>query len=94
MILAYVERTPYEISIPSYGINIKPDEEGSTWNAGVLVRKFPEYPIHFTIAMTGCAFSILLNAYLSTGGELERDFLDFIGKKKHCFYHQFKKHMV
>ena len=77
---AYVERTPYEISIPSYGINVKTGQEGSTWNSGILVNKFPEFPVHFTIAMTGCAFSILLNSFLARGVEMHEDLATDIGK--------------
>ena len=77
---AYVERTPYEISIPSYGIGIKPKHEGSIWNRGILVREYPEFPIHFTIGMTGCAFSILLNSFLATGVEIDKEFNEYVGK--------------
>ena len=76
---AYIERTPYEISMPSYGISVKTVNEGSTWNNGFLVKAYPEFPIHFTIGMTGCAFSILLNSYLAGGGELDKDFVKFVG---------------
>ena len=33
------------------------------------MRKTPEYPLHFTVGMTGCAFSILLNQYFKYGDE-------------------------
>ena len=77
---AYVERTPHEICLPSYGISVKTVNEGSTWNNGMLVKVHPEFPIHFTIGMTGCAFSILLNAFFASGGELDKDFVQFIGE--------------
>ena len=80
LFIAYVERSPYEISIPSYGINVNPKHELSTWHAGYVVREVPELPIYFTIGMTGCAFSILLNSFLANGGELSKDFSSYLGK--------------
>jgi len=66
--------------LPSYGISVKTTNEGSTWNQGFVVKAYPEFPIHFTIAMTGCAFSILLNSFLASGGELDGNFIEFVGK--------------
>ena len=77
---AYMERSPYEISIPSYGINVKTSDEGSVWYAGHQVRKCEELPVLFTIGMTGCAFSILLNSFLADGGEVCKNYAKFVGK--------------
>ena len=74
-----MERTPHEMSFPSYGINIQSKDDACTWCHGFCAWKCPEFPLHFVIAMTGCAFAILLNSYYETGCELERKFLDYVG---------------
>ena len=66
---AYVERSPHEIYLPSYGIGLKPEDEGTVWKNGIKLRSSTEYPLHFTVGMTGCAFSILLNQYYKNGTE-------------------------
>jgi len=55
--------------MPSYGIGLKPEDEGALWSNGIRVQPGPEYPLHFTVGMTGCAFSILLNQYFKYGDE-------------------------
>ena len=69
MFLVHTEISPHEISIPSHGVGLTPEDGGSVWSNGFLVRKTPEYPLHFTVGMTGCAFSILLNQYFKYGDE-------------------------
>ena len=78
--LAYVERTPYEISYPSYGINLKTADETARWHCGFRVRQCPEFPLHYTIAMVGCFFSILLVTYFKKGGEINKKYENCIGK--------------
>lgn len=79
IIVAYMERTPYEVSFPSYGISYNTTDDASTWYSGFRVHRCPELPLHFTIAMTGCAMSILLTSYVETGGELDKCFLEHVG---------------
>ena len=82
---AYVERSPHEIYLPSYGIGLKPEDEGSIWNNGIKLRTTsPEYPLHFTVGMTGCAFSILLNQYFKNGTEGGKVVLNYNSYGK-CF---------
>ena len=75
-----MERTPHEISIPSYGINIKTNDDASSWYHGFCVEHFREFPLHFTVAMVGCAFAVLVKSYIETGGELDKKLMEAIGK--------------
>lgn len=86
IIVAYMERTPYEVSFPSYGISYNTTDDASTWYSGFRVHRCPELPLHFTIAMTGCAMSILLTSYVETGGELDKCFLEHVGMIVTLFY--------
>ena len=90
LFLAYVERSQDEIYFPNYGIGISPKNEGSYWSNGFLVRPCPEYPLHFTVGMVGCAFSILLNHYLKFGDETESLFMKKIGEN-YIFLRQLKR---
>ena len=75
-----MERTPYEVSFPQFGISMKPSDETAVWNCGFRARQCPAYPLHFTIAMTGCAFAILLGPYVKSGEELDVNFRNIIGE--------------
>ncbi|XP_076809591.1 cytosolic phospholipase A2-like [Clavelina lepadiformis] len=79
---AYYEETPFEVSLPEYGIGLSPDTVGSTWTGGFLVDKLPELPLHFSQGMTGCAFSILLQDYLKNGNERASDLGDYIDDER------------
>ena len=81
--IAWVERTPYEVCVPSYGVAVKSRDEGSKWNAGVAVRKCPELPLHYNVAMTGCAFAIFPIPYFSSGDEAGTKFVECLGKCIH-----------
>ena len=75
-----MERSAHEIYIPSYGIGFKPEDEGAVWNDGIRLLPGPEYPLHFTVGMTGCAFSILLDQYLKYGDEAGNVLFSALGK--------------
>ncbi|CAK8685039.1 unnamed protein product [Clavelina lepadiformis] len=79
---AYIEHSPFETNIPSYGIGVSPENFGSAWCAGYLVKKQPEVPLHFIVGITGCAFAILLNQYAKYGGEIQKELVEFIDKER------------
>ena len=79
-ISAYVERTPHEIYIPNYGIGLRPQDETASWNHGIRLETGPEYPLHFTVGMTGCAFSIILDQYFKYGDEAGNSLFNELGK--------------
>ena len=75
-----MERTPHEISYPSYGINIPIKDEAAVWQCGFRVHQCYELPLYYTVAMTGCSFSILIGSFLKTGGEINERYMKFIGR--------------
>ncbi|XP_076809592.1 cytosolic phospholipase A2-like [Clavelina lepadiformis] len=79
---AYYEETPFEVSLPEYGIGLPPDTVGSTWTGGFLVDKLRELPLHFSHGMTGCAFSILLQKFIKKGSERSADLSDYIDAER------------
>ncbi|XP_039256026.2 cytosolic phospholipase A2-like [Styela clava] len=54
-----VEMTPYEVSFPSYGINIPTEQFNSRWGNGILQQSLPEPPLHYMMAASGSAFAIM-----------------------------------
>lgn len=56
-----VEMTPYEVSLPSYGINIPTEKFNSSWGNGILQQDLPEPPLHYMMGASGSAFAILLS---------------------------------
>ncbi|CAK8682180.1 unnamed protein product [Clavelina lepadiformis] len=79
---AYLEQTPYEVALPEFAMGLAPDTVGSTWTGGFLVNKRPEFPLHFSQGMTGCAFSILLQTFLKDGNEDSVELSKFIDSER------------
>lgn len=56
----WYEFTPFEVSIPKYGVCMKMEDFGSKFYMGQKVKGFQEFPLHFLYGLWGSAFSILL----------------------------------
>ena len=54
----WYEFTPYEVSIPKYGVNIKTSDFASKFFMGEKIKSFPEVRLHFLYGIWGSAFTI------------------------------------
>ncbi|PSN47451.1 Cytosolic phospholipase A2 [Blattella germanica] len=54
----WVEFNPYEIGVTKYGTYTKPENFGSKFYLGNIIKKFPEPPLHFLQGIWGSAYSI------------------------------------
>ena len=54
----WYEFTPYEVSIPKYGVNIKTQDFASKFFMGEKIKSFPEVRLHFLYGIWGSAFTI------------------------------------
>ncbi|CAK8684780.1 unnamed protein product [Clavelina lepadiformis] len=79
---AYLEETPFEISLPEFAVGLPPDTVGSSWCGGFLAYRKPEMPLHFSQGMTGCAFSILLQTFINNGTENSSELSKFIESER------------
>ena len=60
----WVEFSPFEIGMAKYGTFMKTEQFGSQFFMGKIVKKQPEYPLHFLQGLWGSAFSILIHRVL------------------------------
>ncbi|XP_069695934.1 cytosolic phospholipase A2-like [Periplaneta americana] len=54
----WVEFSPFEIGVAKYGTYTKPENFGSKFFLGNIIRKFDEPPLHFLQGIWGSAYSI------------------------------------
>nr|XP_039274774.1 cytosolic phospholipase A2-like [Styela clava] len=80
-----VEMTPYEVSLPSYGINIPTEQFNSSWGNGILQKELPEPPLHYLMGASGSAFAILLSKVddKSETSEVLQTYVDSVEETHH-----------
>jgi phospholipase A2 len=54
----WVEFSPFEIGVAKYGTYSKPENFGSKFFLGNVIKKFEEPPLHFLQGIWGSAYSI------------------------------------
>lgn len=73
-----VSMTPFEFSIPAYGINLPSEEFNSLWRNGILQQKLPEPLLNYLLSTSGSAFGIIEGDFKYTT-EIDPDFWKYIG---------------
>jgi len=64
----WYEFTPYEVSIPKYGISVPIEKFGSKFYMGNSVTDHKEFPLHYFYGVWGSAFSILFKRLVQEKG--------------------------
>ena len=64
----WYEFTPYEVSIPKYGVNFKTSDFASKFFMGEKIKSFPEVRLHFLYGIWGSAFTIQFKRLLQEKG--------------------------
>lgn len=65
----WIEFTPYEVGIAKYGAFMKTENFGSKFYLGRLVKRFPEFPLHYLQGVWGSAFCILFRQLVRDQGK-------------------------
>ncbi|XP_059481957.1 cytosolic phospholipase A2-like isoform X2 [Neocloeon triangulifer] len=71
----WIEFSPFEVGMAKYGSFMKPQQFGSKFFLGKIIKEFPEYPLHFLQGVWGSAFCKLLKWHIrgegtASGGDL------------------------
>ncbi|CAB3377288.1 Hypothetical predicted protein [Cloeon dipterum] len=71
----WIEFSPFEVGMAKYGSFMKPEEFGSKFFVGKILKRYPEYPLHFLQGVWGSAFCKLLKWHIR--GDSNANQLDF-----------------
>ncbi|XP_055934812.1 cytosolic phospholipase A2-like isoform X3 [Argiope bruennichi] len=69
----WIEFTPYEIGISKYAAFTKTEDFGCKFFKGRIVKRFPEFPLHYLQGIWGSAFTILFRRLLQEKTKLSID---------------------
>ncbi|XP_039256233.2 cytosolic phospholipase A2-like [Styela clava] len=72
-----VEMTPFQVSLPGYGINVSTENFNSRFCNGILLDRLPEPPLHYIMGSSGSAFAIM-NHKMKDKNEIAAELWEYI----------------